>query len=169
MAGVFTLNNMAILSAGIFTLKNGLAFDIYEVTNPPDLYREAEQWENTRNDLLKALDGQLMLDRLIQEKRDAGLLTVYGRPINERIVINNDESDFFTLIELRASARLGLLYDLACVMLGMDLDIRAAKVDSDGEKMTGVFYVRDSAGEKVYDPAVISETKQRLMAALSEH
>jgi UTP:GlnB (protein PII) uridylyltransferase len=34
-------------------------------------------------------------------------------------------------------------------MFKMDLDIRAAKVDSDGEKMTGVFYVRDSAGEKV--------------------
>ena len=169
MAGVFALNNMAILSAAIFTLKNGLAFDAYEVTNPPDLYQEAEQWENTRNDLLKALDGRLMLDRLIQEKRDAGMLTVPGRPVEERIVINNDESDFFTLIELRAGPRLGLLYDLACVMFKMDLDIRAAKVDSDGEKMTGVFYVRDSAGEKVYEPSAMAETKERLMAALSEH
>ncbi len=169
MAGVFALNNMAILSAGIFTLKNGLAFDTYEVTNPPDLYQEAEQWENAQNDLLKALDGGLMLDRLIQEKRDAGMLTVSGRPVKERIVINNHESDFFTLIELRAGPRLGLLYDLACVMFKMDLDIRAAKVDSDGEKMTGVFYVRDSAGEKVYEPSAIAETKNRLMAALSKH
>jgi len=169
MAGVFALNNVTILSAAIFTLKNGLAFDTYEVTNPPDLYQEAEQWENTRNDLEKALDGRLMLDRLIQEKRDAGMFPVSGRPIKEKIVINNHESDFFTLIELRAGPRLGLLYDLACVMLKMDLDIRAAKVDSDGEKMTGVFYVRDSAGEKVYEPSTIAETKHRLMAALSEH
>ena len=169
MAGVFTLNNMAILSAGIFTLKNGLAFDTYEVTNPPDLYQETEKWENTRNDLVKALDGRLMLDRLIQEKRDAGMLKVYERPVKEKIVINNDESDFFTLIELRAGTRLGLLYDVACVMFKMDLDIRAAKVDSNGEKMNGVFYVRDSAGEKIYEPSVMAETEQRLMTALSKH
>ncbi len=40
MVGVFTLNNIKVLSANIFTLKNGLAFDVYEVTNPPDPYRE---------------------------------------------------------------------------------------------------------------------------------
>ncbi len=169
MAGVFALNNMTILSAHIFTLKNGLAFDTYEVTNPPDLYQETEKWENTRNDLLKALDGRLMLDRLIQEKRDAGMLKKYERPVKEKIVINNDESDFFTLIELRSGARLGLLYDVACAMFNLDLDIRAAKVDSDGEKMNGAFYVRDSAGEKVYEASAIAETEHRLMAALGKH
>ncbi|NNG08290.1 MAG: [protein-PII] uridylyltransferase, partial [Desulfobacteraceae bacterium] len=38
MVGVFTLNNIKVLSANIFTLKNGLAFDVYEVTNPLDPY-----------------------------------------------------------------------------------------------------------------------------------
>lgn len=166
MAGVFALNNMAILSAGIFTLKNGLAFDTYDVTNPPDDYREAEQWEKAQNDLKEALDGRLDLAQLIQEKRDAGILEVYGRPVKKKVVINNDESDFFTLIEIHAGARVGLLYDLACVIFRMDLDIRTAKVNSDGEKMNGVFYVRDSAGEKVYDPDAMVEVRNRLMKVL---
>jgi len=166
MAGVLALNNMAVLSAGIFTLKNGLAFDTYEVTNPPDVYREAEQWENARKDLKEALDGRLMLDRLIQEKRDAGMLAGYERPVKEKVVINNEESDFFTLIEIQAGARFGLLYDLACVIFGMDLDIRTAKVNSDGEKLTGVFYVRDSVGQKVYDSDAIEKTRRRLLAVL---
>lgn len=166
MAGVFALNNMAVLSAGIFTLKNGLAFDTYEVTNPPDVYRETEQWDKTRNDLEEALDGRLMLDRLIQEKRDAGMLAAYERPVKEKVVINNEGSDFFTLIEIQAGARFGLLYDLACVIFRMDLDIRTAKVNSDGEKLTGVFYVRDSGGEKVYEPEVIEKARRRLMAVL---
>jgi UTP:GlnB (protein PII) uridylyltransferase len=48
----------------------------------------------------------------------------------------------------------------------MNLDIRTAKVNSDGEKLTGVFYVRDSAGEKVYEPDAMAETRRRLMAVL---
>ena len=166
MAGVFTLNNMEILSASIFTLKNGLAFDTYEVTNPPDAYREMESWAKTQNDFQHALDDRLSLDRLIREKRDARMPVAYGRQIGKKVVVNNEESDFFTLVEIRSSARLGLLYDLACVIFAMGLDIRTAKVNSDGEKMTGVFYVRDSGGEKVYEPDVIEEATRRLMAVL---
>jgi len=166
MAGVFTLNNMEILSASIFTLKNGLAFDTYEVTNPPDTYRETESWAKTQNDLQHALDDRLSLDRLIQEKQDARMPAAYDREVRKKVVVNNEESDFFTLMEIRSSARLGLLYDLACVISSMGLDIRTAKVNSDGEKMTGVFYVRDSDGEKIYEPDVIEEAKRRLMVVL---
>ena len=166
MAGIFTLNNMEILSGSIFTLKNGLAFDTYEVTNPPDAYHETESWAKTQNDFQHALNDRLSLDRLIREKRDAKMPAAYGRQVRKKVVLNNEESDFFTLIEIRSSARLGLLYDLACVIFAMDLDIRTAKVNSDGEKMTGVFYVRDSGGEKIYEPDVIEEAKGRLMAVL---
>ncbi|MCG6881989.1 MAG: [protein-PII] uridylyltransferase [Deltaproteobacteria bacterium] len=166
MAGVLALNNMAVLSASIFTLKNGLAFDTYEVTNPPDQYRETEQWDKARHDFEEALEDHLALDQLIQEKRDAGILAKYERPIKKKVVIDNEESDFFTLIEITAGARVGLLYDLACVIFRLDLDIQTAKVNSDGEKMTGVFYVRQSTGEKVYETAAKAEVKSRLMGAL---
>ncbi|RLB36737.1 MAG: hypothetical protein DRH12_15350, partial [Deltaproteobacteria bacterium] len=48
MVGVFTLNNLRVLSANIFTLKNGLAFDIYEVTNPVDPLMERQRWERVK-------------------------------------------------------------------------------------------------------------------------
>jgi len=166
MAGVFTLNNMAVLSASIFALKNGLAFDTYEVTNPPDVYHETEKWAKTQNDLNEALGDRLLLDHLIQEKRDTQMPETYGRPVREKVIINNEESDFFTLIEIRSTARVGLLYDLACVIFAMGLDIRTAKVSSDGEELTGVFYVRDSLGQKLYEPDVIEETQHRLLAVL---
>jgi [protein-PII] uridylyltransferase len=116
--------------------------------------------------LNEALDDRLLLDHLIQAKKDAKMPGAYGRPIRGKVIINNEDSDFFTLIEIHSGARFGLLYDLACVFFSMDLDIRTAKVNSDGEKMTGVFYVRDSVGQKVYEPDVIEDTRRRLLAVL---
>ncbi len=84
MAGVLALNNMDILSASIFTLKNGLAFDTYEVTNPPDAFHETENWAKTQQDLQNALDERLSLDRLIQEKRDAKLPAAYGPQVRKK-------------------------------------------------------------------------------------
>ena len=52
MVGVFTMNNIKVLSAKISTLKNGLAFDNYDVTNPVDPYHEEEQWKKIRGDLI---------------------------------------------------------------------------------------------------------------------
>ena len=56
--------------------------------------------------------------------------------------------------------------DLAGVIFSMGLDIRTTKVNSGGEKMTGVFCVRGSGGEKVYEPDLIEEARHRLMVVL---
>lgn len=168
MVGVFALNNMEVLSANIFTLKNGLAFDTYEVTNPPDPYHETEQWERARKDLLAALEDRLPLDDLIRNKGRTALQPErnWGRMARE-IEIKNDVSDFFTVIEASSPARVGLLYDLAKDMFALGLDIRFAKVVSDEERMTGVFYVRNSDGQKILEDNQIESIRQSISALMS--
>ena len=168
MVGVFALNNMEVLSANIFTLKNGLAFDTYEVTNPLDPYHETEQWERTRKDLLAALENRLPLDDLIRNKGRTVLQPErnWGRMARE-IEIKNDVSDFFTVIEASSPARVGLLYDLAKDMFALGLDIRFAKVVSDEERMTGVFYVRNSDGQKILEDNQIESIRQSISALMS--
>ena len=79
MVGVFTLNNMEVLSARIFTLKNGLAFDVFEVTNPPDRFRQEEKWLRTGEDFGAVLNNELLLDELILEKMQAVMVPAgYG-------------------------------------------------------------------------------------------
>ncbi len=163
MVGVFALHNMEVLSANIFTLKNGLAFDTYEVTNPPDPYHESAQWEDTREDLLAALDDQLPLDDLIRNKGRAALQSEGSWGLMaSRVEIKNDVSDFLTVIEASSEARVGLLYDLAKEIFSLGLDIRFAKVISDEEKITGVFYVRNADGQKVVDENQIEEIGHNL-------
>jgi len=164
IVGVLTLNNITVLSANIFTLKNGLAFDVYEVTNPLDPYSEDERWKKIYREINLALEGQLPVDDRIRKKGRANLDSErYGRTRTRKVRINNDVSDFFTVIEVRSASIVGLLYELAKKMFSMGLNIRFAKFDSDKEYMSGDFYVRGSLGQKIHDEERIEKIKQCLI------
>jgi [protein-PII] uridylyltransferase len=167
MVGVFTLNNIKVLSGNIFTLKNGLAFDTYEVTNPLDPYREKEMWDKIFNDAVEAIEERLPLDAMIIQKERMALRPTaeYGLPL-KRVLIDNEDSDFFTIVEVSAGGRTGLLYDLAKEIFRFGLDIRFAKVHTDKERMTGVFYVRDASGQKVYEEEVMAQIKECILSVM---
>jgi [protein-PII] uridylyltransferase len=59
-----------------------------------------------------------------------------------------------------------LLYDLAKRIFALGLDIRFAKVNSDKEKMTGVFYVRDASGQKLYEKSLIERVRREILGVL---
>lgn len=168
MVGVLALNNIDVLSARIFTLKNGLTFDIYETTNPLDPLREKEKWDKVRDEIRLAIEDQVSLDHLIRKKGQS--LLDSGNYLNFKakwVYINNEISDFFTVIEVSSGMKLGLLYDLAKRIFSLGLDIRFAKVNSDKEKMTGVFYLRDSGGQKIYGEDQIEKIKLEVLAVIN--
>lgn len=167
MVGVFTLHNMDVLSGNIFTLKNGLAFDIYEVTNPLDPLREGEMWDKVFNDVQEATEDRLPLDEWINRKDRTGLSMAgtYPSP-HKNVRIDNEASDFFTLIEVLGGARAGLLYDLAKEIHAQGLDIRFARVNRDKEKTTGVFYVRDSSGQKVIERGEMGRIETGILSVI---
>jgi len=167
MVGIFTLNNIKVLSANIFTLKNGLAFDTYEVTNPLDPYREAEMWEKIHEEAVEAIDGRIPLDERITKKAQAVFPSWKEYTYqSKKVKIDNEASDFFTIIEVGAGERIGLLYELAKEIFSFGLDIRFARVIRDREKMMGVFYVRDSHGQKIYEDHQIQEIKRDILSIL---
>jgi [protein-PII] uridylyltransferase len=168
MVGVFTLNNIKVLSVNVFTLKNGLAFDVYEVTNPLDPYREIERWKKIHEEIGVALEDRLHLDERIQEKvrtelPDKGRWKVPDK----KVMVNNEASDFFTVIEVSSGEQPGLLYHLAKKLFSLGLDIRFARVHTDKERMTGVFYVSDPGGQKVQAEEQIRGIKEGILSLMS--
>ena len=168
MVGVFSLNNIKVLSSNIFTLKNGLAFDVYEVTSPPDPYREDETWRKIQREICLAMDGRLQLRKRLLNKKGRMMLYAegYQMPISKKIEINNDISDFFTFIEVKTGTKVGLLYELTEQISSMGLDIRFAKINRDEEKMSGVFYVRDSFGQKIQGDDQLEDIRKGILSVL---
>jgi [protein-PII] uridylyltransferase len=167
MVGVFTLNNMDVLSGNIFTLKNGLALDIYEVTNPLDPLREREMWSKVYRNAVEAIGGKLPLDLLISRKDRSGSAPPLGfSSFENRVWIDNNASDFFTIVEVIGARRTGLLYDLAKEIFSQGLDIRFARFNRDKERTTGVFYVRDSSGQKVSETAEMKRIEEGILSVI---
>ena len=137
------------------------------MTNPRDAFREKEIWDKVKEDMKKAIEDQLPLDNLIQKKRSSLMGTgKYLGPDIKKINIDNEITDFFTVLEITSEARLGMLYELAKTIFSQGLDIRFAKFNSDREKMSGVFYVRDSLGQKIEEKAKIEKIKEGILGTM---
>jgi len=57
LAGVLSLNNINVLSAHIYTWRDGIAVDIFRVSNPPDPLHPNKIWKKMRMDLDSTFRG----------------------------------------------------------------------------------------------------------------
>ncbi|RJP92410.1 MAG: [protein-PII] uridylyltransferase [Desulfobacteraceae bacterium] len=167
IAGVFTLNQINILDAQANTWKNGIALDIFTVEPPPDQLFEEERWQRVKNHLCSVLTGELDLAaRLTQttafEKKDG--ITVSCRP--NRVVVDNDSSSFFTIIEVFACDFKGLLFRITSVISRLGLNIAVAKVATKVDQVVDVFYVRDESELKIKDTEFIEKIKSEILSVL---
>ncbi|MBW1721001.1 MAG: [protein-PII] uridylyltransferase [Deltaproteobacteria bacterium] len=171
MVGVFTLNNIEVLSAKICTVKNGLALDIYEVSNPRDPLREEETWKRLREEAIAAMEDRLSLETLIAAKKRRRVPSpgpvIPG--LSEKVRMDNTASDFYTILEVSARDRFGFLYSLSRTIRSLGLDIRFARVDSDKTRITGVFYVCGAGGRKVTDRESLDTVKREILKTLGSN
>jgi len=164
MVGVFSLNDLKVLAAHIHTLKNGLAFDVYEVTNPLDSLREDERWGKIASEIRMVMKGDAALQERLARQADGPEAPrgSYSRAVR----VSNDASDFFTVIEVDCGPRNRLLYELAEAVYELGMDVRFAKWNADAERATGVLYVQTSEGQKVRSESELRKTEERLLSII---
>lgn len=160
ISGIFTLNNIDIIDAQIFTWRNQIALDIFNVKPPPEKLFEDERWERAEKNLQLALSGDLNLGKSLSEKLGAyRSVRIPGILKPHRIVIDNDSSSFFTIVEVFTYDFPGLLFNITDALFGCKLDIWVAKIATKADQVVDVFYVRDFDGQKVDSPDQVAEIK----------
>lgn len=167
VAGVLTLGGIDILDVRIFTWRNNIALDIFEVQPPPDPIYEEERWQRTALQLKAALEGQLDLTAEVARKLDNfRSLKSQSRARPQTVKIDNETSSFFTIIEVAAWDFPGLLYRITDALFRCRLDIWVAKIATYVDQVVDVFYVRNFEGEKVDRPEEVQAVRQALAAVL---
>jgi [protein-PII] uridylyltransferase len=167
IAGVFTLNNIDILDVQVFTWRNNIALDIFEVKPPPDQIREEEKWDRTEKNLAAALSGELNLAAALQKKRTAfrqSSLSRYKK--THRVEVDNTSSSFFTIIEVFTYDFPGLLFGIADALFQCELNIWVAKIATKADQVVDVFYVWDLNGQKIDEPDLVAKIKAAILGRL---
>ena len=114
---------------------------------------------------------------MLKGEVDVGeLLRRRGRPLGIRptpsqgvvsVEITNDESDFYTIADVTANDRLGLLHDLTSVITERGYEIYISKAATVLDQVKDTFYLKDLEGKKLPDPAAIESLREGLLEVVS--
>jgi [protein-PII] uridylyltransferase len=85
--------------------------------------------------------------------------------IETEILFDDRASPTFTIIEVFARDRPGLLHDMAQAMCDLGLSIALSKINTEGTRVADVFYVRDADGGKVSSTSRHAEIREALVRA----
>ena len=80
--------------------------------------------------------------------------------------MSNDESDFYTIADVSADDRIGLLYDLTPAIGDMGFEIYISKAATIRDQVADTFYLKDRDGAQIRDPKELAELRARLLAAV---
>ena len=163
ISGVLTANHLNILSAQISTWENGIAVDTFRVQNLIDesLF-ESRRWNKIQRNLEEVFRGEIQVSSLVDEMK-VPLFQKYS-PSREatRVQVDNESSDFYTIIEVYTYDRPGLLYRITQELFTLELSIAMARISTKVDQVVDVFYVQDLSGAKIEDEGFIGRIKEGL-------
>jgi [protein-PII] uridylyltransferase len=168
ITGALTLAGLSILSAHAFTTEEGVAVDIFEVEGEALADADSVR-ERIAAALRGAIDGSISIEQRVEAKRRHYPPPRRVVPVSVRV--DQEASDFSTVIEVGASDRVGLLHDITRTFAELHVDVHVAKVATFDGRVVDAFYVRDALGRKIVDGAQLDEIeaslRERLGASVS--
>ena len=83
------------------------------------------------------------------------------------MIVDEDASDFYTLIEVYTWDRPGVLHAITNGLFELELNIQLAKISTPGAQVVDIFYVTDLSGEKLMSYDKHEEVREKLLSCLA--
>ena len=154
VAGVLALNGISVFGAAAHT-ENDRSLSVFRVERRDD---QEIKWELIAKQTRKAFAGQLAVAaRLGDRSRFDRRTQATARPVQSRLTVDNETSEFATVLEISCLDETGILYRITRAFTELDLDIVSARVQTLGSEVIDAFYIRDQSGNKIEDPEHLAE------------
>jgi [protein-PII] uridylyltransferase len=166
IAGSMFLNRLNIIEAQIHTWENGIALDTFRVEDATkDMERRLKRFEKDLTDILSGT--ALMKDLLLTAKESNSIHKKVMPRVPAEIRVNNQDSDFYTIVEVTGEDRIGILYEITETLTDHGCDIHFARISTLGNRIIDVFYVQDTWGEKIEEKEKVERLKETLLRRLT--
>ncbi len=167
LTGACSAAGANIAGAQIFTTADGHALDTLLIQRElPDTADELRRAGRVADLIEQALRGEVRLRDLVKSKSKP-TVRASAFSVEPQVLIDNDSSNVFTMIEVNGLDRTGLLFELTEALFRLNLNIGSAHITTFGEKAVDVFYVTDLTNQKVTNANRRAAIKRHLLAVLS--
>jgi len=138
IAGVLSMHGLDVLSAQALSDEHGMAASQFRVmSDTADM-----KWGEVKADLGRALANELAIEARIAERATTyrrRRRTQAGQPAAPKVVFDDAASSNATVIEVRATTKIGILHRITKALGELGLDIRHATVQSIGMDVVDTF------------------------------
>ena len=164
IAGACAMAGANIVDAQIYTTTDGRALDTISLSREFERDEdEKRRADRVADSIEKALRGELRLPDMM-EKRAAPKGRIKAFALEPTVIINNQWSHRYTMVEITGLDRTGLLYEMTSTLSKLNLNITSAHVATFGERVVDVFYVTDLMGAQIVSPTRQAAIKRALVA-----
>ncbi len=168
ICGVMTLNNLAVNKAQIFTWADGTVVDVLDVRSTNGLSFAERDWKALNDQLDLAIEHRMGLSHRLYSK----LSSSYGRraqlvgDVASKVVVDNNSSDIYSVIEVYAPDLPAQLYHITQAMADFGINIHKAYIATEVEQLIDAFYVLDSRGQRLVDEEFREEVTQGILHSI---
>ena len=168
LAGVLAASGLSISGARMAIGPTDVALGVFRLPHleRQELILSESVWNRFYTRLGSVLRGEQTAQELVEATKSPAFLRQQKGRGKIDIRIDNATSPTYTLIDITAFDRVGLLFDVTQSLLELNLSIHLSKITTNVEHVLDVFYVTDQKGAKVYNTDEITSTLQaRLLAS----
>ena len=168
IAGACAAAGANIVDAQIFTTTDGLALDTIFISRAFDQDEdELRRAGRVAQSIEKALRGEMRLRDAVAARGEQSKSVSKAFSLAPDVMMDNNLSNRYTVIEISGLDRPGLLYELTAALSDLNLNIGSAHIATFGEKAVDVFYVTDLTGLKITNPSRQNAIQRRLIEIFS--
>ena len=169
LCGVLAVNDINIHDAKIFTRKDGIVIDTFNVTSFSSHKKlEVDSYAKIEEDMNLAVKGLMQLSKevaLLKSRWWRIENKFFKKKGNVKVAFENHEK--YTIIDVHSPDRLGFLYHVTTKINELGLNIFFAKISTQGDEIVDAFYVLDRNGKKI-SPNDYEFVKNEITSAISK-
>ena len=170
--GVLSSCGLNIANARVATSTDGIAIDTFRIDHASSEAdaTSADVWEKVRRVGDQALRDEIDVEALVEGVRNDDRLPASVIKARRRVAchveIDNEASREHTVVEVYASDRTGLLFDLAVAFVTLGLRVHLAKVNTYVDQVMDVFYVSEADGRPLDGQPRTEEVRDALLSSI---
>ena len=128
LTGVLAAQGLNIAGARITTSRDGIALDVFRLSHAErrELVMDADTWTRVYARLGAALRGERTMEEMLRAASSPSYLNKHKVRIPTEVTVDNRDSPRYTVVDITAPDRMGLLFTITYALFQLGLEIHLA-------------------------------------------